>query len=243
MATACEKNQDLESIILFDDTDADIKDDEEPPAVQQSSAAFNTQEVITVLERISGSVMRSEANFANAILKNTREKNCKLDRFVSAFVQAFETCSDTVKKYKTCSIQEIRLEKEFATLRSDKVSEVFNAWKELVGETQLPQSESSAVVYQHVLQHFWSCVALKKERGESGNESNILVGLKISGDASEREAIRQHAGWAIKRARDVINTGNKTASIKQCQGLPTRDVQIRSESDPIRSDFFGFRIK
>ena len=58
-----EENQDLESIILLDDTDADIKDDEEPPAVQQSSAAFNTQEVITVLERISGS---SEANLANA---------------------------------------------------------------------------------------------------------------------------------------------------------------------------------
>ena len=35
MATACQENQDLESIILFDDTDADIKDDEEPPAVQQ----------------------------------------------------------------------------------------------------------------------------------------------------------------------------------------------------------------
>ena len=58
-----EENQDLESIILLDDTDAYIKDDEEPPAVQQSSAAFNTQEVITVLERISGS---SEANLANA---------------------------------------------------------------------------------------------------------------------------------------------------------------------------------
>ena len=172
--------------------------------------------------------MRSEANLANAILKNTREKNCKLDRFVSAFVEAFETCSDTVKKYKTCSIQEIRLEKEFATLRSDKDSEVFNAWKELVGETQLPQSESSAVVYQHVLQHFWSCVALKKESGETGNESNILVGLKISGDASEREAIRQHAGWAIKRARDVINTGNKTVSIKQCQGLPT-SIEVTKE--------------
>ena len=102
----------------------------------------------------------------NAILKNTHEKNCTLDRFVSAFVQAFETCSDTVKKYKTCSMREIRLEKEFGTLRNDKDSEVFNAWKELVGETQLPQFESSAVpavVYQHVLQHFWSCVALKKE--------------------------------------------------------------------------------
>ena len=81
----------------------------------------------------------------NAILKNTREKNCTLDRFVSAFVQAFETCSDTVKKYKACSMREIRLEKEFGTLRNDKDSEVFNAWKELVGETQLPQFESSAV--------------------------------------------------------------------------------------------------
>ena len=132
MATACEENQDLESIILFDDTDADIEDDEEPPAVQQSSAAFNTQEVITILERISGSVMKSEANLANAILKNSREKNCTLDRFVSAFVQAFETCNDTVRKYKTCSIREIRLEKQFATLRNDKDSEVFNAWNELV---------------------------------------------------------------------------------------------------------------
>ena len=93
-------------------------------------------------------------------------KRIALDRFVSAFVQAFETCSDTVKKYKTCSMREIRLEKEFGTLTNDKDSEVFNAWKELVGETQLPQFESSAVpavVYQHVLQHFCSCVALKKE--------------------------------------------------------------------------------
>ena len=211
MATACDENQDLESIILFDDTDADIKDDEEP-AVQQSSAAFNIQEVITILERISGSVMKSEANLANAILKNTCEKNCTLDRFVSAFVQAFETCNDTVKKYKTCSIWEIRLEKQFATLRNDKDSEVFNAWKELVGETQLPQSESSAVVYQHVLQHFWSCVVLKKESGETGKESNTLANLEISGDASAQEAVHQHAGWVIKHARDVINTGNKTAS-------------------------------
>ena len=127
MATACEENQDLESIILFDDTDADIKDDEEPPAVQQSSAAFNTQKVITILERISGSVMKSEANLANATLKNTREKNCTLDRFVSAFVQAFETCNDTVKKYKTCSI--FRLEKQFATLRNEKLAAGKLGWK------------------------------------------------------------------------------------------------------------------
>ena len=43
----------------------------------------------------------------------------------------------------------------------------------------------------------------------------------ICGDASEREAVRQHSGWVIKRARDAINTGNKTVSIKQSQGLPT----------------------
>ena len=113
-------------------------------------------------------------------------------------------------------------------MRNDKDSEVFNAWIELVGETQLPQSESSAVVYQHVLQHFWSCVALKKESGETGKESNIMVNLEISGDASEREAVRQHAGWAIKRAMDVINTGNKTVSIKQSQGLPT-PIEVTTE--------------
>ena len=39
------QNFEFTGIILLDDTDADIKDDEEPPAVQQSSAAFNTQEV------------------------------------------------------------------------------------------------------------------------------------------------------------------------------------------------------
>ena len=45
-------------------------------------------------------------------------------------------------------------------------------------------------------------------------------------DEAEREAIRRHAGWAVKRARDVINSGSTVVSIKQSKDDKSPVIQV-----------------
>ena len=159
------EEEDFDLILSLDDTDAE-KDDKTSPVIRQSTDAFTINEVIAVLERISSSTIKSEAEIATTILRNTRGKKdfATLDCFVSVFVEAFNQCNGSVKKFKSDSVQAIRLEKKFATLRNDKESNLFDAWKRLTGDAH--SIETSVVVYQHVLQHCWSCVELQGKAGQ-----------------------------------------------------------------------------
>ncbi|CAB3988105.1 Hypothetical predicted protein [Paramuricea clavata] len=116
------EEEDFDLILSLDDTDAE-KDDKTSPVIRQSTDAFTINEVIAVLERISSSTIKSEAETATTILRNTRGKKdfATLDCFVSVFVEAFNQCNGSVKKFKSDSVRAIRLEKKFPTLRNDKV--------------------------------------------------------------------------------------------------------------------------
>ncbi|CAB4035652.1 Hypothetical predicted protein [Paramuricea clavata] len=182
-------------ILSLDDTDVE-KDDKTSPVIRQSTDAFTTNEVIAVLERISSSTIKSEAEIATKILRNTRGKKdlATLDCFVSVFVEAFNKCNG----------------------RNDIESNLFDAWKRLAGDAH--SLETSVVVYQHVLQHFWSCVTLQGKSSQSVEDeyrSDDDVSADLDKDEAEREAIRRHAGWAVKRARDLINSGATIVSIKK----------------------------
>ena len=129
------------------------------------------------------------------------------------FVEAFYHCNDTANKLKSESIRAIRLEKEFTTLRFDQKSNLYDAWKQLAGDAH---NDTSTVIYQHVLQHFWSCVALQGRTDQSLHEEHRSVSVDNGNenyyDEAEREAIHGHGGWVAKRARDVINSGSTIVS-------------------------------
>ena len=128
MAVAANEEE-LQFILSLDDTDVD-KDDQASPSIRQSTNSFTVNELISVLERISSSMIKPEVALAKAILLNTRGKELftALDCFVSAFVEAFRQCNDCVQNVKSDSIRAIKLEREFSTLRNDQNSELFMAW-------------------------------------------------------------------------------------------------------------------
>ena len=220
MADAANEEE-LQLILSLDDTDVEEhKDDQASPSIRQSTNSFTVDELISVLERISSSMVKPEAALATAILLKTREKEefTALDCFVSAFVEAFRQCNDCVQNFQSDSIRAIKLEREFSTLRKDQDSELFMAWIQLAGDAHSSRVDCSLVVFQHVLQHFWSCVTLKEDPPVVAEPQSPTVNvgeLLGSRDEAEREAIRRHAGWAVKRARDVIHSGATVISIKR----------------------------
>ena len=78
--------------------------------------------------------------------------------------------------------------------------------------------------------HFWSCVALQGRTGQSVDKEHHSVSLDCGkencDDQAEREAIRRHAGWAIKHARDVINSGSTIVFIKQSKDDKSPAIQV-----------------
>ncbi|CAB4007037.1 Hypothetical predicted protein [Paramuricea clavata] len=65
------EEEDFDLILSLDDAE---KDDKISPVIRQSTDAFTINEVIAVLERISSSTIKSEAEIATTILRNTRGK-------------------------------------------------------------------------------------------------------------------------------------------------------------------------
>ena len=129
-------------------------------------------------------------------------------------------CSDRASKVKSENLRAIKLEKEFSALRYDKTTALYISWKQLVANTcsDFKVEESLiGVVYQHILQYFLSFVALKFSVTDSSSDiTGIGVQDKTGGvDEAEKQAIRHHAGWAVKRARDGILSASAPFLIKR----------------------------
>ena len=65
--------EELQLILNLDDTDVD-KYDQASASIRQSTNSFTVNELISVLERISSSMIKPEATLFKAILLNTLEK-------------------------------------------------------------------------------------------------------------------------------------------------------------------------
>ena len=103
------EEDDFDLILSLDDTDAE-KDGKISPVFRQSTDTFAINKVMAVLERISSSTIKSEAEIATTILRDTRGKKdfATLDCFVSIFVEAFNQCNCSVKKFKSDRMVEKR---------------------------------------------------------------------------------------------------------------------------------------
>ena len=135
MAGCLSEDEELQQIISLDDTDLDTNSS--LPGVG-TTTGFTVNDLIAVLDRVSSSKIKCEAELANTILANTREKKClnPLCCFVSSHVDAIRECSDRIKKVKNNSIRAIKLEREFSTLRHAKrrsyLSSGINSWLQAV---------------------------------------------------------------------------------------------------------------
>ena len=77
-------------------------------------------------------------------------------------------------------------------------------------------------VLNHIIQHFWSCTILNEDHNKPPSSNNdCLNSTDIEYPASiesleniEFELQRKHAGWAIKRARDLVQSGCATLKIQ-----------------------------
>lgn len=216
-----EDEAELECIFSPDDTDVGTLDTCKP-STAKTNTSFTVKELISVLNRVSSSKIRREADFAAKILANTLEKEYlkPLYCFVSSLVEAFKQCSDRASKVKSENLRAIKLEKEFSALRYDKTTALYISWKQLVANTcsGFKVEESLiGVVYQHILQYFLSFVALKFNVTDSSSD---ITGIGVQGktggvDEAEKQAIRHHAGWAVKRARDGILSASAPFLIKR----------------------------
>ncbi|CAB4039921.1 Hypothetical predicted protein [Paramuricea clavata] len=221
-STSKDEAAEFELIFSPDDTDL-VTDTSKLSLTVETNTSFTNKDLISVLNRVSLSKIKPEAEFAAKIVANTLEKEYfkPLSCFVSSLTDAFRQCCDRANKVKSDNLRAIKLEKEFSALRYDKTSALYISWKQLVADkcgTNACQVEAEAkIVYQHILQYFWSFVALKFSATDASSDiTGIGIQMKTDCvDEAEKQAIRHHAGWAVKRARDGILPSSVPFSIKR----------------------------
>ncbi|XP_078380318.1 uncharacterized protein LOC144663293 [Oculina patagonica] len=185
---------------------------------------FEVREIISVLRRLAESPEACEAKLASQVLSRADSDSSTTGSTVKALLNEFAkevneivaSCYTAVASIKNKQVRMVKLEREFLRQRSDKQSKLVATWRNLVGDEECAKREST-IVFQHVLQHIWSYAVLRVDDDVVKAASNIKVcgeDRKREVDEVERIAIRHHAGWAIKRARDTIVSTSKPIRIK-----------------------------
>lgn len=133
----------------------------------------------------------------------------KFEKLLDSVASLFGKCYLALKSpRKQVNVRTSELEKNFMVERFNSVA-VNSAWSTILTTTGLTKNSSAENVLQHILQHFWSAIRSTYVKN-SKMETDVA---KAESDSSELSAISYHAGWAIKRARDII----KHASDEQLQ--------------------------
>ena len=134
----------------------------------------------------------------------------KFDKLLDSVARLFGKCYLALKSpRKQVNVRASELEKNFTVERFNSVV-VNSVWSTILTTTALIKNSSAENVLQHILQHFWSTINRSTYVKNSKMETDVP---KAESDSSELSAISYHAGWGIKRARDII----KHASDEQLQ--------------------------
>ena len=180
-----------------------------------------------ILKIISLGSQISEAKTAQAILdfmQNQSEANKKpIENLLKEISVSFGNCYDMVEGIKCPNQKAIKLEKLISAL--PKSSDLIGTkWDCLINTFGL--ETPSFKVLNHIIQHFWSCTILNEPRDRptrSNNDDDLSTECSTSTESStstkslgniEFESLRKHAGWAIKRARDSVQSGPAASKIQ-----------------------------
>ena len=160
----------------------------------------------SVLERLAQpdfNFIKEEQITAAAVLKLLNLGDSPLQKFeklLDSVASLFRKCYLALKSpRKQVNVRASELEKNFMVERFNSVV-VNSAWSTILTTTGLTKNSSAENVLQHILQHFWSTIRSTYVKN-SKMETDVP---KAESDSSELSAISYHAGWAIKRARDII---------------------------------------
>ena len=210
--------EELEELFLEDFTDDffDLNEEENSSDIPVSAkdnflcTNVNTSSLKLVLDRLADAQVNCvrEEQAVAAILNGV--ESGRFSQFLASVALLFEKCFNLRSSKKNKHLRAIELEKNFSECRT-KSSPARKAWEEILEDVGIETSPACDSVFQHVLQHFWSTMGSVVEKENIQTRSSVH-----QPDDMESEALTDHAGWAIKRARDIINSSRENhLSIKK----------------------------
>ena len=148
-----------------------------------------------------------------------------VDNFIQSVLKLVQDCFHEIEAVPVVQ-RVVALERAFSRNRSNGVHylAVKQSWEKLIfcsGQNVQLSSASVDVILQQILQHFWFTGSNSHTEDATVDLSNVdslpttTSNIQIDTDANQdNETIRDHAGWAIKRARDVIFKGQNELPAK-----------------------------
>ena len=191
--------EELEELFLQDFTDDFFDLNEEENSSVSAKDIFlctnvNTSLLKLVLDRLADAQVNCVQEQAVAAILNGVESG-RFSQFLASVALLFEKCFNLQSSKKNKHLRAIELEKNFSECRT-KSSPARKAWEEILENVGIETSPACDSVFQHVLQHFWSTMGSVVEKENIQTRSSVH-----QPDDKESEALTDHAGWAIKRAR------------------------------------------
>ena len=216
METALDVEVDVEeTLYLGDETDDNYTSESislsaRESGIDERKECFRQTNITTtsfraVLERLAEpdfNFIKEEQITAAAVLGLLNVGNSHLQQFeklLDSVASLFEKCFVALKSpRKQVNVRASELEKKFMLERFNSKT-VNNSWHNILTTTGLNKNSSTENVLQHILQHFWSTIGSTLQNRKMETDYP-----KAEPDSMELSAISYHAGWAIKRARDII---------------------------------------
>ena len=148
----------------------------------------------------------AEASAARVIFSHTEKTKKSIDvavEFLKEISSGFQVCYQSIQDIKCLNKKVVNLERSFVTLR-DNLS-LTNKWSSLLNSCGLQSSGGTNIVLNHVLQHFWSSVALDDscDLDENSAPRSTSTAACSSSNSSqyvdeleniEAKSIQEHAG-------------------------------------------------
>jgi hypothetical protein len=144
-----------------------------------------------------------------------------VDDFIQSVLKLVQDCLHETEDVPVVQ-RAVALERTFSRNRSNGIHylAVKQSWEKLIfcsGQNVQLSSASVDVILQQILQHFWFTGSNSHTQDATIDLSNVdsLPATTSNIDANQdNDTIRDHAGWAIKRARDVIFKGQNELPAK-----------------------------
>lgn len=217
--------EELERLFIDDTTDEQFSFDENEaisePSLSGKDNFLSTNVSVSSLKLVLDRLADRQTNFVEqeraiaSVLSKVDE--VKFVEFVASVAGLFEQCFGLRSSKQNKHLRAIELERNF-TERCSKTNPASKAWEDILLHAGVAKCVASDNVYQHVLQHFWSTTGSVFKQGNTSRPA----AQEAVDDIMEIDAVKDHAGWAIKRARDIIKSSTEDKlRIKKSSGDDT----------------------
>ena len=146
----------------------------------------------------------------------SKDNEVKFVEFVASVAGLLEQCFGLRSSKQNKHLCAIELETNFTECRS-KTNPASKAWEDILLHAGVAKCVASDNVYQHILQHFWSTTGSVFKQGNTSRPA----AQEAVDDIMEIDAVKDHVGWAIKRARDNIKSSIEDVMNKKSSGDDT----------------------